>query len=277
MPKAWADRRVGIAVSAARKHQLRVPFARRAPVIEWREEGVLLAARKHGETSVIIEVLTRDHGRHAGVVRGGASRRLAPVLQPGSQLDLTWKARLEDHLGAFVVEPVRSRAAQVMGDRLALAGLGAVCALLGVGLAEREAHAPLYDRTVALFDLMGQGDLWPLAYLRWEMALLEELGFGLDLSRCAVTGVQDDLIYVSPKSGRAVSRAGAGEWAPKLLPLPPVMRGKGEATPVEIIAALSVTGHFLHEGLAPNLRDGALPKARSRLLETLARRDVDQG
>ena len=240
-------------------------------MIEWQDEGAILAARPFGETGMIVEVFTAAHGRHAGVVRGGASRKTAPSLQPGAQVALTWKARLDDHLGSFTVEPQRSRAAAAMGDRLALAGLNAVSALLVQVLPEREAHAPLYARTVALLDLLGQGEVWPLAYLRWEQALLEEMGFGLDLSRCAVTGARDDLIYVSPKSGRAVSRAGAGEWADRLLPLPPVLAGQGDASNAEIIRALGTTGYFLEHRLIGGLGDQPLPAARARLLDAIAR------
>ncbi len=164
-------------------------------MIEWRDEGPLIAVRKHGETSAIVEVFTADHGRHAGVVRGGTSRKVAATLQPGSQIEITWKARLDEHLGSITVEPQRSRAAQVMQDRVALAGLNAVCAILSFSLPEREPHRALYARTVALLDLLGQGDVWPLAYLQWEMALLEELGFGLDLSACAVTGTNEDSVF----------------------------------------------------------------------------------
>ena len=179
--------------------------------MEWRDQGILLSARRHGETSAIIEVFTPAHGRHAGVVRGGTSRKIAPILQPGAQLDLAWRARLEDHIGAFSVEPVRSRAAVAMGDRLALAGLNAVTSLISFCLPEREAHPSLYRRTEALLDLLDRMDLWPLAYLRWELDLLEEMGYALDLTRCAVTGATEGLCFVSPKSGRAVSAAGAGE------------------------------------------------------------------
>ncbi|TMV54089.1 DNA repair protein RecO, partial [Thioclava sp. BHET1] len=188
--------------------------------MEWRDEGVLLSMRLHGENAAIIEVFTPQHGRHAGVVRGGASRKAAPVLQPGAQLDLTWRARLEDHIGAFTVEPLRGRAGAILGDRLALSGLNSITALLAFTLPEREPHPALYQASVTLFDLLGAAPDWPLAYLRWEMMLLEEMGFGLDLTACAVTGSRDDLAYVSPRTGRAVSRAGAGEWADRLLPLP---------------------------------------------------------
>ncbi|WP_299288555.1 DNA repair protein RecO [uncultured Tateyamaria sp.] len=239
--------------------------------MDWRGTGILLSVRRHGESSAIIDVFTEDKGRHAGVVRGGTSRKIAPILQPGAQLDVAWRARLEDHIGSFVVEPVRSRAALVMSDRLALAGLNTVTALLAYGLPEREAHALLYRRTEQLLDLLGQNDVWPLAYLQWEVALLEELGFGLDLSVCAVTGGRDDLRYVSPKSGRAVSGAGAGEWADRLLPLPPVLHGEGDASNAEIVQALSTTGYFFEAHLARSLGTRPLPEARARFIDALTR------
>ncbi|MFC2969389.1 DNA repair protein RecO [Acidimangrovimonas pyrenivorans] len=238
--------------------------------MDWRDEGVLLSVRRHGESAAIIEVFTPGHGRHAGVVRGGASRKLAPVLQPGAQLDLSWRARLEDHLGAFTVEPLRGRAAGLLSDRLALAGLNALCALLGFALPEREPHPALYAASVAMFDALAE-EGWPLAYLRWEMLLLEEMGFGLDLSSCAVTGSRDDLAYVSPRSGRAVSREGAGDWAPKLLPLPLCLLGQGPASAAEIAEGLRLTGHFLGHHLAPALGNRPLPEARNRLVAALMR------
>ncbi len=240
-------------------------------MIEWRDEGVVLAVRPHGETSVILEVFTPTKGRHAGVVRGGVSRKMTPHLQPGGQISVTWKARLDSHLGSFTVEPLRSRAATVMADRLALAGLNAVCALLHQILPEREAHLPLYERTQGLLDLLGQSDVWPLAYLRWEQAVLEEMGFGMDLSACAVRGVNEDLAFVSPKSGRAVSQEAAGEWANRLLPLPPVLAGKGEASEAEIVRALGTTGWFIENRLVRSLGDRPMPAARARLLEAIAR------
>ncbi|MGB7244919.1 MAG: DNA repair protein RecO [Sulfitobacter sp.] len=239
--------------------------------MEWRDQGILLSTRRHGETSSIIEVFTPQRGRHAGVVRGGASRKLAPVLQPGAQVDLTWRARLEDHIGSFSVEPVRSRAVAAMGDRMALAGLNAVTALLCFCLPEREPHEPLYRRTEALLDLMGQGDVWPLAYLKWELSLLNEMGYALDLTTCAVTGSQDELIYVSPKSGRAVSRQGAGEWADRLLPLPDVLRGVGDAPNAEIALGFVTTGYFLSAHMAQDLGNKPLPEARARFIEAFGR------
>ncbi|ABG31010.1 DNA repair protein RecO [Roseobacter denitrificans] len=240
--------------------------------MEWREEGILLSTRRHGESAAIIEVFTPSHGRHAGVVRGGTSRKIAPILQPGAQLDLTWRARLEDHIGSFLVEPVRSRAAAAMGDRLALAGLNAVTALLGFCLPEREAHRPLYVETERLLDLLGEGEIWPLAYLRWEVQLLHDMGYALALEACAVTGQRDDLIYVSPKSGRAVSAKGAGDWADRLLPLPPILRGIGGGPDAEIAQAFITTGYFLTEHLARDLGGKPLPEARARFVETFSRR-----
>lgn len=240
--------------------------------MDWREEGVLLSVRRHGETAAIIEVLTEAHGRHAGVVRGGAGRRIGPVLQPGQQLDLTWRARLEDHLGAFTVEPIGARAAALMADRLSLAALNSVTALLAFSLPEREAHAGLYTRTIALLDMIGESDFWPIAYLRWELALLDDLGFGLDLSACAATGRANDLTYISPKTGRAVSRAGAGEWADRLLPLSPALLGQGDGSIAETLQGLAVTGHFLVNHLAPALGNKPIPAARQRFLDVLNRR-----
>ncbi|WP_101065597.1 DNA repair protein RecO [Roseovarius salinarum] len=235
--------------------------------MEWRDEGILLSARRHGESAAIIEVFTPGRGRHAGVVRGGASRRMAPLLQPGAQLDLTWRARLEDHIGSFTTEVLRSRAAASMADRMTLAGLNAVTALLLFTLPEREAHPRLYARTEALLDLLDQREVWPLAYLHWELALLEALGFGLDLSGCAVLGAQaNDLSYVSPRTGRAVSRAGAGAWADRLLPLPPCLLGQGPAPDADIDAGLVTTGHFLHHHVAPQMGHRPLPEARQRFV-----------
>ena len=236
--------------------------------MEWRDQGVLLAVRRHGETAAIIEVFTAAHGRHAGVVRGGASRKLAPVLQPGAQLDLTWRARLDDHLGHFTVEPLQSRTA-ILSDRAALSALNAICALLSHALPERDAHPALYPATIALLDALEGAD-WPLAYLRWELLMLEDTGFGLDLTRCAVTGQSGDLAFVSPRTGRAVSRAGAGTWADRLLPLPPCLTG-GDATPEGLVQGLNLTGHFLKRELATAPGARPLPEARARLVDLLSR------
>ena len=228
-------------------------------MIEWREQGMLLAVRRHGEANAIVEVLTRDHGLHAGVVRGGASRRQAPLLQIGAQLDVTWRARIEDHIGSFTVEPVRSRAVPIMADRAALAALQAVAALLTAALPERQPMPVLHDRTRDLLDALALAPDWPQIYARWELDLLADLGFGLDLSRCAVTGGTQELRYVSPRTGRAVSEGGAGEWRDRLLPLPLFLGMGGDADAAQTRDALRLTGHFLRQWLGPTLaRDGAL-------------------
>lgn len=238
--------------------------------MQWQAHGTVIARRPHGETAIIIDVLTADHGRHAGAVPGGASARRAAMLQPGSRLDLRWRARQADQLGSFTAEPVRLRAG-LMGDPLALAGLNAVCALLVFALPERDPHPALAARTEDLLDLMEAGGDWPPAYLAWEMRLLDEMGFGLDLSACAVTGARDGLAYVSPRSGRAVSRAGAGEWADRLLPLPAMLGGAGDNLGDGLVQGLAITGHFLEHRLAPELVGRPLPAARGRLMRRLAR------
>lgn len=238
--------------------------------MEWRAEGILLAVRRHGENGAIIDIFTEERGRHAGIVRGGASRKMAPVLQPGTQVDATWRARLEEHLGAFSVEPIKSRA-HLMGDRKTLAGLNALAALLSFALPEREVHGALYRQTLTVLEMMDDGPYWPLAYLRWEVSLLEELGFGLDLETCAVTGTREGLTFVSPKSGRAVATGSAGTWADKLLPLSPALIGQGDGSTQDIRDGLRVTGHFLHTWLAPSLGNRTLPRARQRLVDVLSR------
>lgn len=233
--------------------------------MDWTGEGILLSARPHGESAAIIEVLTEAHGRHLGVVRGGAGRRMAPVLQPGAQLALAWRARLESHIGAFTVEPLRARAAMVLADAERLAGLSSLCALAAFALPEREPQPRLYPLTVALADLIAGGADWFGPYLRWERALLEETGFGLDLSSCALTGAAEDLAYVSPRTGRAASRAAAGAWAERLLPLPQALLAEVAADRAAMAAGLRTTGHFLAQVLAPALGARPLPAARDRL------------
>ena len=237
--------------------------------MEWRDEGVILSMRPHGESAAIIEVFTRAHGRHAGVVRGGVSRRMAPHLQPGTQVAVTWTERLSEHIGTFAVEPVRSRA-DVLGDRLALAGLTALCALCQVTLPEREPHEALWQATMAVFDALAAPD-WPSAYLRWELRLLEEMGFGLDLSSCASTGSREGLAYVSPKTGRAVSRTGAGDWVDRLFALPEGLTGAAPLGPQALTQGFRITTHFLNRELAETHHGRPLPEARGRLLDLLAR------
>ena len=239
-------------------------------IMDWQDSGTILSTRPHGETSAIVEVFTAAHGRHAGLVRGGVSRKLAATLQPGSHVAVSWRARLEDHMGTFTIEPLRSRAG-ALSDRLALAGLNATCAMLRFALPERDPHPRLYAASEPLFDVIGAAiEGWPVDYLRWELALLDELGLGLDLSRCALSGSREDLAFVSPRTGRAVSRKAAGDWAPRLLPLPEFLLGQGPATWGEIGAGLRLTGHFL-DHFAEEHHRRALPEARNRLIAMIAR------
>lgn len=235
--------------------------------MEWRDEGILLTARRHGEGAAILEAFTAAHGRHAGVAPGGGSRRMAPLLQPGAQLDLEWHARLESHIGRYRVEPIRSRAAALMSDRRALAAMGAVAALLRY-LPEREPHPALYARTLTLMDALGTDPDWPTLYALWELDLLAELGFGLDLSACAATGTREDLVWISPRTGRAVSREAGAPYADRLLPLPGYFLGRREGAPAD---GLRATGHFLRAWVAPAFGAEGPPEARERLAELLTR------
>jgi len=243
--------------------------------MQWRDEGVLISVRRHGEGAAIIEVFTESHGRHAGLVRGGGSRRMAPILQPGAQLSLEWSARLEDHLGSFRVDPIKSRASAIMGERTALAGIGAITALSTLALPEREPHPALYAQTLQLVDALGVTSDWPVLYALWELALLRDLGYGLDLGSCAANGTTDDLVYVSPRTGRAVSREGGAEYADRLLALSQfLVTGVASSKPTydEVSDALRLTGYFLLNRLAPALGKESLPPARDRLIEVLFRR-----
>jgi len=240
--------------------------------MEWNDDAIVLSSRPHGETGAILELLTRDHGRHAGLVRGGASRRVKPTLQPGNSVHVQWRARLEEHLGSFACELARARAGELMDSRERLAGLNAFTAVLGAAMPEREAHAPVFLSAVILLDAMVLYDArhWLPLYVRWEAGLLEALGFGLDLSECAATGAKDELIYVSPRTGRAVSRHGAGIYAERLFRLPRFLLDSAAAEPdaVDIAAGLHLTGHFLLERvLRPHGKQ--MPQARLRL-DTIA-------
>ena len=238
--------------------------------MEWRDQGILLNVSRHGENSVIIEVLTSDHGRHAGVVRGGLSRKLRPVLQIGADLDLAWRARLEDHLGSFKVELIRSRNALVISNRQALAGLNCVIAMLLTFLPEREACNPLYVATEHLLNVIGQQEFWPHVYVKWELAMLGILGFGLNLSTCAVTGVSDNLDYISPKSGNAISTKAAGIWADRLLPFPRLLKDEATVDDFAVKEALQITGYFFKNHVAKGLGVKRLPASRDRFLNELA-------
>jgi DNA repair protein RecO (recombination protein O) len=244
--------------------------------MDWQDEGIVLAARGHGESDAIVSLFTFEHGRHTGLVRGGGGRRLRPLLQPGNRLGCTWRARLSEHLGRFAVEPLRLFAATVLDDPPALAALGAVCGLLEAGTGERDPHPSLYAGAVTLLERLARRDPdWPADYVRFELLLLAEAGFGLDLRHCALTGVEDDLAFVSPRSGRAVSRAAGAPWAAKLLPLPAFLTGGGAADAAQIVQGLKLAGWFLYRHiLAP--ADRTMPPARERLFEMM-RRQAGEG
>jgi DNA repair protein RecO (recombination protein O) len=240
--------------------------------MEFTDDGVILSSRAHGETHALVDILTATHGRWAGLVYGGQGKRQQPVLQAGNVVSANWRGRLEDSLGHFTLELSRPRAAELMSDRLALAGLSAACAVATEVLPEREAHPAAYQGFTVLADHLEEVDLWPAIMARWEIGLLAQVGFGLTLDRCAASGVRDNLIYVSPKSACAVSAEAGEPYKDKLFPLPAFLRGApGDPTPAGMIAALEMTGYFL-ETRALHAMNKGLPEARRRVIELLQRR-----
>jgi len=236
--------------------------------MEWSDDAIVLSVRAHGETSAIVETLTREHGRHSGLVRGGASRRARALLQPGNTLHAQWRARLSEHLGNFTLDLAAARAGTMMDNRASLIGLNAFTGVASAALPEREPHASVYLAAEILLDAMMEEGFhhWAPLFVRWETGLLNDLGFGLDLSRCAVTGSADDLVYVSPRSGRAVSREAGEGYKSRLFALPPFLLGSQNASPdaADIAAGLRLTEHFLLERvLRPHGRE--MPAARLRL------------
>ena len=237
--------------------------------MEWVDDAIVLHVRPHGETSAVLEVLARGHGRHLGLVRGGRSRRLRPLLQTGNLLRVEWRARLAEQLGFFVAELGEPFAARALDDRLALAGLGTVTSLASL-LPERDPHPALFDMALLMQRHLEEPELWPQLLVRWELLLLSELGFGLDLQSCAATGTRDDLIYVSPKSGRAVSAEAGKPYAHQLLPLPAFLRTAGAmaGSSAAIADGLRLTGFFLaRHVLEP--RGLHLPDARAAIVQRL--------
>ncbi|MGE5515927.1 MAG: DNA repair protein RecO [Bacteroidota bacterium] len=233
--------------------------------MEWADEGVVVAIRRLGENGIVADVLTREHGRHAGLVHGGAGKEKRGLLQPGNCLKVWWRARLPEQLGSYRIEPVRAHAAELFDDPGRLAALAAACALCEVALPERQAHPAAHAALVALLQAL-HSDAWPSVYVHWELALLRDLGYGLDLTRCAATGVNDGLAFVSPKSGRAVSLSAGEPYRDKLLTLPRFLIAGGEGGRDEIFAGLKLAGYFLDRHvLAPH--HTALPAARARLVD----------
>ena len=238
--------------------------------MEWTDEGIILATRRYGETSLILELMTKEHGRHLGLVRGGRSRRQQPFLQAGNSLDVTWRARLDEHLGHLNVEPIIERASRLMDSATGIYALQVLGALLRL-LPERDPHQELYGALVATLDALDTPAAAAELLVSFEIAILNELGFGLDLSCCAATGVTVDLAYVSPRTGRAVSRDAGAAHKAKLLPLPEFVlrRSDGDPSADDFRQAFALTGYFLHRhvyeprGLAPS-------PARERLVALVA-------
>ena len=232
--------------------------------MEWTDSAIVLSARPHGENGTILDVLTREYGRHLGLVRGSKARA---AMQAGNGLVVQWRARLAEQLGSFTLELAQARAGALMESRESLTGLNAFTAVAGAALPERQAHPPLFDAASILLDAMMQGgfDHWGPLYVRWEAGLLDALGFGMDLSECAATGSVADLIYVSPRTGRAVSRTGGADYAERLLPLPAFLLASQNLPDLAATrAGLRLTGHFLLERvLGPQGRE--MPPARLRL------------
>jgi DNA repair protein RecO (recombination protein O) len=241
--------------------------------MEWRDEGLIIGVKKYGETSVIVEAMTRAHGRHLGLVRGGRSRRMQPFLQAGNNAELVWRARLDEQLGTFALEPTKLRAARLMASAEALHGLGLVAALLRL-VAERDPHPALFETAVRIADHIDDADELPPLLVRFEVEILAETGFGLDLARCAATGAATNLAYVSPKSGRAVSLSAGEPYRSRLLPLPAFLRDEiptQNPPPDDIRDGFRLTEFFLMRDLF-GPRGQGLPQARSAYLAELAKR-----
>lgn len=190
--------------------------------MEWKDEGIILGVRRHGESSVIVEAMTAFHGRHMGLVRGGRSARMRAILQPGNSVHLTWRARLDEHLGTYAIDADRLRAASLMNTQIGLYGLQLLAAHLRL-LPERDPHKTMYEAALVILENLDEPDKAAHLLIRFELALLDELGFGLDLAKCASTGQRSNLIFVSPKTGKAVSRDAGMPWSDKLLSLPPFL------------------------------------------------------
>jgi DNA repair protein RecO (recombination protein O) len=238
--------------------------------MQWIDEAIVLGVKRHGETSVIAELMTQAHGRHLGLVRGGAGSQLRGVLQPGNSVSATWRARLDEHLGNYAVEGTNLRAARYLPAAYAVHGvthLAALCRLL----AEREPHAPIYGELEAILDVLDDPFAAAPLIARFELDFLAELGFGLDLESCAATGVTADLIYVSPRSGRAVSRDAGHPYRDKLMALPAFLRHDAEpASAADLASAFALSGFFLdRHAFAP--RGLAAPEARAQFITAIAR------
>lgn len=241
--------------------------------MQWEDEGIVLAARRHGESALIVHLLTRGHGRHAGLVRGGQGRKLRTVYQIGNRVAAVWKARLAEYLGALGGELLRGHAAHFIDDPARLACLAAAAALAQSALPEREPHPQAFAGLSTLLESLDADRGWAVGYVEWELMLLTELGFGLDLSRCAATGETADLVYVSPRSGQAVSAAAGEPYRDKLLRLPHFLLVRAEQntpSPQDVLDGLALTEYFLERRVfEPHGR--RMPQARSRFIDLLRR------
>ena len=235
--------------------------------MEWRDEGLVIGVKRHGETSAIIEALTKAHGRHLGLVRGGRSARLQSLLQPGNSLGLVWRARLDEHLGSYAIEPLNLRAGRLIASGLALAGVSYLGTLLRL-LPERDPHESLHEALEIIADHLDLAEVAPALIARFELQVLAECGFQLDLERCAASGSRDDLIYVSPKTGRAISAVAGAPWRDRLLALPAFLRADDVSTAPtagELADAFRLTGFFLERNLF-GARGLPMPDARRAFL-----------
>ena len=238
--------------------------------MQWTDDAIVLGIKRHGEANAIAELFTREHGRHLGLVRGGFGSRLKPVLQPGNSVRAVWRARLDEHLGTYTVEPTRTRTASMFATAHALFGVSHLASLARL-LPERDPHAVVYDDLEAILDRLDDTQGIAPQVARFEMQMLSELGFGLDLASCAATGVTDELIYVSPKSGRAVSRQGGAAWADKLFRLPAFLQNiEAAPAPEDVTDAFALSGHFLSR-LVLEPRGLALSDARAHFIAAVGR------
>ena len=245
--------------------------------MDWQDTGIVLSAKRHGETSAIVRILTSEHGLHAGLVRGGFSKRQRANIEPGNRVAVTWRGRLAEHLGAFSLETIHAHGAQVLEHPDRLAALAAAAAVAEGALPEREPHLATFEALEIFLSALENDEFgenvcaWGSLYVKWEVGVLSELGFRLDVSTCASTGVTDDLIWVSPKSARAVSRAAGEPYRSKLLPLPDFLKTEGRIADSldEVLQGLKLTGYFLDRHLFAPF-DKTMPSARGRLVERLA-------
>jgi DNA repair protein RecO (recombination protein O) len=242
--------------------------------MDWTDEAFVLAARPHGEGAAVVQLLTKDHGRHAGLVHGGGSASKRALVELGNRVHATWRGRLPEHLGRLTLEVERPYAVSLMDDPKRLSALATMCAVAEIAMPEREPHPALFHATEVLLDSLAEtaADVWQAIYIRWELGLLDELGFGLDLSACAATGHTDDLVFVSPRTGRAVSREAGAPYEDKLLRLPgfltPEAKAGISASDRDIHDGLRLTGYFLTWHVFDSLNRPP-PAARDRLMDLL--------